>query len=325
MSVNGERISETFTTQRKAREWITKTRREIDTETYVDPSDVPFGKWWAKWQTTYKSGVRPATYATYTFSRDRTPQELLDAPLCKITHADIQRALNSLTASRRTIEITKTHIHMCLARAVTDGLLKTNPCQNIELPSKIKKELPILSDEEYAALVKWCTSPPKDSRMIVMQDILYTILNTGMRRDEAINLLWSDWTDDMLRVRGTKTVNSFRSVPLVPEVIDIFTRRKKTAKSIWIFESFRHRKITPSVVLRCIHNLNGHRVHDLRHTFATRCIAAGIDAKTLSEILGHADVETTMRLYVHPTDDSKREAIKKLAKITQINTAVSNA
>ena len=51
--------------------------------------------------------------------------------------------------------------------------------------------------------------------------------------------------------------------------------------------------------------------HGLRHTFATRCIEAGCDYKTLSEILGHADVSTTMRLYVHSDLKKKRECIEK--------------
>jgi integrase len=53
-------------------------------------------------------------------------------------------------------------------------------------------------------------------------------------------------------------------------------------------------------------------MHVLRHTFATRCIEAGFDAKSLSEILGHASVSTTMALYVHPSLESKRTQLAKL-------------
>ena len=56
--------------------------------------------------------------------------------------------------------------------------------------------------------------------------------------------------------------------------------------------------------------------HALRHTFATRCIEAGVDVKTLSEILGHSNVSITLNTYVHPSMDNKRIQIEKLCALT---------
>ena len=53
-------------------------------------------------------------------------------------------------------------------------------------------------------------------------------------------------------------------------------------------------------------------LHSLRHTFATRAIENGIDVKTLSEILVHEDITTTLNLYVHSSDDTKRSEMNKL-------------
>lgn len=53
--------------------------------------------------------------------------------------------------------------------------------------------------------------------------------------------------------------------------------------------------------------------HTLRHSYATRCIEKGIDIKSVSEMLGHADITTTLRLYVHPSMDSKRKAVQKIS------------
>ena len=53
--------------------------------------------------------------------------------------------------------------------------------------------------------------------------------------------------------------------------------------------------------------------HRLRHTFATRCIEAGVDAKTTSELLGHADVNITLNLYVHPNPEARRAAVDRMA------------
>ena len=66
-----------------------------------------------------------------------------------------------------------------------------------------------------------------------------------------------------------------------------------------------------SVLRRC--GIRKRSYHTLRHTYATRCIENGIDIKSVSEMLGHADVTTTLRLYVHPSLDSKRQAIQKIS------------
>ena len=55
--------------------------------------------------------------------------------------------------------------------------------------------------------------------------------------------------------------------------------------------------------------------HTLRHTFATRCVEVGFDVKTLSEILGHANISITMNQYVHPDLERKRENMSRLKNI----------
>ena len=61
------------------------------------------------------------------------------------------------------------------------------------------------------------------------------------------------------------------------------------------------------------HGIERFNFHRLRHTFATRCIEAGVDAKTTSELLGHANVNITLNLYVHPNAEAKRAAVDKMA------------
>ena len=58
--------------------------------------------------------------------------------------------------------------------------------------------------------------------------------------------------------------------------------------------------------------LENYTFHALRHTFATRCMDNGFDPKSLSEILGHANVSTTLALYVHPTLEQKRRQMELL-------------
>ncbi|MDO4541159.1 MAG: site-specific integrase, partial [Syntrophomonadaceae bacterium] len=60
--------------------------------------------------------------------------------------------------------------------------------------------------------------------------------------------------------------------------------------------------------------LKPHTFHALRHSFATRCVEQGCDPKTLSELLGHANVKITLERYVHPSMRSKRAVVERLAQ-----------
>lgn len=64
------------------------------------------------------------------------------------------------------------------------------------------------------------------------------------------------------------------------------------------------------------HGFEPFNYHVLRHTFATRCIESGFDIKSLSEILGHASVNTTLQRYVHPSMELKKSQMEKLGKIS---------
>ena len=59
--------------------------------------------------------------------------------------------------------------------------------------------------------------------------------------------------------------------------------------------------------------LESYNYHTLRHTFATKCVIAGVDVKTLSEILGHATVNITLNRYVHSSFDMKQKCIERIA------------
>ena len=58
--------------------------------------------------------------------------------------------------------------------------------------------------------------------------------------------------------------------------------------------------------------------HVLRHSFATRCIERGMDAKTLSEILGHANVKTTLQMYTNPSMQAKRRLLETASAMSGI-------
>ena len=167
-------------------------------------------------------------------------------------------------------------------------------------------------------------------------------LQMGLRLGEVCALRWEDidFTDAILHVRATiarvsscenagraktelirdapKTKASRRDVPIPASVLGALRRVKMCSISEYVIST------APSFVRPRTFEYRFQRIlaenqiprinyHALRHTFATRCVEADVDIKTLSEILGHANVAITLNTYVHSSMERKREQLEKLS------------
>ena len=120
-----------------------------------------------------------------------------------------------------------------------------------------------------------------------------------------------------------KSKKSIRIIPISQKMIKLLEAFQKS-NDTYFLTGVENKYIEPRVYreyynrLMNKHNMHYVSFHGLRHTFATRCIEAGCDYKTLSEILGHADVGTTMRLYVHSDIEKKRDYIEKMHTLNDL-------
>jgi integrase len=115
-----------------------------------------------------------------------------------------------------------------------------------------------------------------------------------------------------------KTSKSIRSLP-IPEVL--LVRMHKLGDGPWVFRSRVGKPINPGNALkRYIHPAShelGFRLggwHDFRHTMATQSMMSGAPTKVVSEILGHSDVQTTMKIYQHTNTDQFRGPLDELSE-----------
>lgn len=121
-------------------------------------------------------------------------------------------------------------------------------------------------------------------------------------------------TRTVLMETNPKSESSKRVIPLTDEMIKLLEQVKGTGEYVFGGSKpleprtmqYRMKKILREA------GIDYRNFHILRHTFATNCVESGMDAKTLSVLLGHADVKITLNRYVHPTMDSKRKQIGKL-------------
>lgn len=120
----------------------------------------------------------------------------------------------------------------------------------------------------------------------------------------------------VLEIGETKTSQGRRTICLPPSTVQRLKEWKKHAVSQWIFPEplAPEKPVRPSAAYYWMKQILKEaglpqiRFHDLRHTFATHALTSGVDAKTLSGILGHTNASFTLDTYTHVTPDMQREA-----------------
>jgi len=209
-----------------------------------------------------------------------------------------------------------------LNRAVEWGRLETNPIIRVRKFKEPEPKDRILAGEELGRLLQACASH--------LKPIVLTALCTAMRRSEILSLKWRqvDLGRKTVHVERTKSGKP-RAIPINSVLLDEFSRLKQAnGKSEYVFlDPAKRRPMKDiktafrSACARAKKNpddekdpgIVGLRFHDLRHTAASRMVEAGVDLVTVSKILGHASIQTTMR-YAHPTPENMRRAVETLAQ-----------
>lgn len=200
---------------------------------------------------------------------------------------------------------------------------------DVHLLKTAKSQTRVLSDTEQQVLVQ---------RLLSQNDVysfgILLALYTGLRIGELCALKWEDISENTIHVRRTmqrlknadgatevmilapKTESSDRLIP-IPFALKSLIEQHRGASG-YVLTKKDGKFVEPRLLQQKFSaqlaecNINGVTFHTLRHTFATRCIEVGIDVKTLSELLGHADVKTTLNRYVHSSLELKQKSVDKL-------------
>ena len=200
------------------------------------------------------------------------------------------------------------------------------------------KELEVLSVANHRKILNYI-----QSHFTFMGLGIYISLGTGLRIGEICALKWSDInvTDGTITVSRTieriyiiegekkhteliistpKTKNSCREIPMSKELLAMVKPLKKVVNEDFYVLTNDERPTEPRTYRNYYNGLMVKldipklKYHGLRHSFATRCIEAGCDYKTVSVLLGHSNISTTLNLYVHPNMEQKKRCITKMFK-----------
>ena len=309
--------------------------------------NLKYEEWLDIWMEKERFFIKESTYATYTNIIENHLKPVLGKKkINNITNEDLQNfIILKLNTSKKNLEkglALKTVKDMTVLIKNTLKTATQNkliPFQNFQckFPSSFSKShLKTFSVEEQKILFKYLINNQNSKNLGIL-----LCLQTGLRLGEICGLQWQDinlekstlticrtlqkiyikeknksYSKTIISTPKTKTSN--RIIPLNIDFINLIKPFQQNKNNYFITNSTNYLKphCYRYYYQKLLHFLNLPKLkfHSLRHTFATQAIELGIDCKTISEILGHANMNTTLNLYVHPKTEYKRKCLDLIYK-----------
>ncbi len=213
------------------------------------------------------------------------------------------------SSTNREVALLKT----MFCRAVDWGFAEDNPVRKIKMFSErdnLKER--ILTDREETRLLAVASDR--------LRPILLALLHTGARRSEILGLTWADVDLEARRITFRKTkAGKNRTVSVNTTLLEVLRHQRETSTGALVFPGPRGQRMVS--IQRAYEDacekagIEGLRLHDIRHTFATRLLRLGVDIVTLQGILGHYSIDMTRR-YLHTDEGRQRDAVERLVAKT---------
>lgn len=254
----------------------------------------------ADWTASQKAYVTDKTMEGYDrILRLHIPDELQDSELSVITAGQIRALLNAVPYSR-TRKLAYNMFNSAFRFACEENKLSVNVMTAVKPTKHEYKTGQALTRDEQREFLERIKGHS-------VENLMRFYLLTGCRRSEALRIRWSDvdLIGGSIHIPGTKTKKSDRYIPIFPELKTLLNQLPHSDDTLFVY--------TDSYVSRAFKRLfPQHKLHDLRHTFATRCLECGIPLRVVQAWLGHSSVKVTADLYTHVLDDFQRQQAAKL-------------
>lgn len=332
ITVDGVRLSHTADKKKDVLDWIAQVR----SEPVLRPSEYTVKDWFEKYFEEYfKPKVRPNTYyGGLRLINAHLYPILGDVLLQDVTTDMLKKALPAMFSGKEysdgTYRVFKTRLKDGFEYAIQQNIIRTNPADSLVTPKNNRaKIVEAYTAEEHKKIVDYCRGSNGIDR------VYYFLITTGIRVGEAICLTWDDvnlekgYVDinkTAIKVNGgisvqnhPKTGQSVRRIYLSENTIGFLKRLKvyeEKPEGKLVLPN-RNGKIYNVSTLR-VHwmktctklNIPYKGMHALRHSWATRALEGKVDIQTVSKMLGHRSVATTMDIYQSVFSEQKKEAAK---------------
>jgi integrase len=293
-----------------------------------------------EWKEEKKKYVKKSTYAAYQLLIQNHIKPYF-GDLYEVNEEKVQQfVFDKLDAglSEKTIRDIIIVLKMILKFGIKNGYLEYVQI-DAKFPSKQeKKDLDVLSKADQKKFMEHLRNNFTFKNLGI-----FICLSTGMRIGEICGLRWCDvdTVEGVIKVRHTlqriyiiegktrhtellldtpKTANSVRDIPMSSELLKMLKSLNKVVNENYYVIANDIKPIEPRTYRNYYKKLCKQldipelKFHGLRHSFATRCIESKADYKTVSVLLGHSNISTTLNLYVHPNKEQKKKTIDKMLR-----------
>ncbi len=336
----GKRRSKRSKKLQEVRQWIADATY-IDEHSDLDQAtDMLVDAWFDYWISIKKKTVRPNTVRNYTERYERNIKGVIGKKLLtEVKPIHCQKIFSDMAEEgyrSTTIYQTRIALYNMMDFAKENDVIINNPCKK-----SLKSDMGKPSEKKEALTIETQKKFLEGAKGQSYENQFRFVLQTGLRTGELVGLKWDDidfekktitisrtmefrYKVGEWRVGPPKSKSGYRTIPLTDEAIRILKAQKEKNSKIkvinmeWADQVFLCKKGEPvknstydTALFKICDKIGikNFSMHVLRHTFATRCIEAGMMPKTLQKILGHSNIGITMNLYVHITEDEKRKEI----------------
>ena len=313
--------------------WIIEWSKNLKNKRNIKFKDITY-----EWLETRRKTVKKSTYSNYKYMVNKyILSKLEDIKLKSLEKYDFSEFVDELNEqySTKTVRDIIVILKSILHYAEDEYNLKIR-INKIISPKFDSEPVVILSKREINRLEKACL---QENTLKSLEIII--CLNTGLRVGEICALKWKNIDLDKREIRVKQTLQriyddktgktkvqldtpksrkSVRNIPISNKVYDILQPMKKKYSDEDFFLTGDNEKVieprnyqnTFKGLLKKSKIKKSYKFHTLRHTCASNCIEVGMDAKSLSEILGHSNVQITLDKYVHSSYKIKKKYLEKL-------------
>lgn len=338
---NGKRVVKRFKKLQECRKWTADAMFKNEHSDFAHPCDYTVDAWYEQWASMREKEVKKGSMLLYRYQYCLHVKPVIgEVLLADLKPMHCQAVLNQMADEgyrTNTISLVRTIMCNIFKKACDNDLIPRNPCGSAvkRIAGKKPKDQRCLTIEEQKTFTEGSKEDDYGEHFAF-------VLQTGIRCGELSGLRWEDvnlknrtvkiqriteykkgWYTDT-----PKTDSGTRTIPLTEKAVSILTAQKKKNGQMkvvpleWkdnVFVSQNGNPVYNWTYNRHIASICKERglppfsIHALRHTFATRCIEAGMKPKTLQKILGHSTLAMTMDLYVHITEDEKVKEMDSVA------------
>lgn len=282
---------------------------------------MTYDLWFESYMSLYKRGLRPKTRESYLRIHALLSPLIGQIGLTDITPDDIQRALLAVedASGSRQAQIAYAQLHAIFRRAVRSRHIELSPVDAVDKPSHEAAKARAITGSDWDALLPALLGSPALALMAF----------AGLRRGEVLGLRRGDIDfaaglihveRQRLRVAGRMTTcppkssAGVRCVPIVPELLPILRDATRcmlpSAPVVSCAPETLQRRWKRAQELVAIRE--PYRLHDLRHTYVTRLVMAGVLPRVVQYVAGHSSLGLTMDVYAHI---GPREAVSEFSRL----------